>query len=319
MDGSNDIIVTGVSGGDYATIKYASAGTPLWTNRCSWSFNTDYASAVAVDRSNNVVVTGYAAVSGGTCDYATIKYSSAGVPLWTNRYDGGRDDQATAVGLDSSNNVVVTGFSDGGGTSYDWATVKYSSTGVALWTNRYSGPGYNDDRALALAVDHNDNVIAAGCSTESGSFANYLTIKYSGAGTPLWTNRYDGSGGTDWAEAVAVDGNNSVIVGGYCAGRGDDFATIKYVCVPEPLLTTLPTTNGIFQLRVNDLLQPGTLVIEAATNLAGWAPVFTNTTPTNVLLYTDPDASTRPTRFYRAFQFPQTATGQIAEAKQPLD
>jgi hypothetical protein len=45
-------------------------------------------------------------------------------------------------------------------------------------------------------------------------------------------------------------------------------------------------------------------VIEASTNLAGWAPVFTNTTPTNVLFYTDPDASNWPWRFYRAFQFP---------------
>ena len=52
------------------------------------------------------------------------------------------------------------------------------------------------------------------------------------------------------------------------------------------------------------MLQPGTLVIEASTNLTGWAPAFTNTTPTNMLFYTDPDASNAPTRFYRAFQFP---------------
>jgi len=46
-------------------------------------------------------------------------------------------------------------------------------------------------------------------------------------------------------------------------------------------------------------------VIEACTNLStNWAPVFTNTTPTNVLFYTDPEASNSPTRFYRAFQFP---------------
>jgi len=52
------------------------------------------------------------------------------------------------------------------------------------------------------------------------------------------------------------------------------------------------------------VLQPGTLVIEASTNLAGWSPVFTNTTPTNVLYYTDPDAGDHSSRFYRAFQFP---------------
>ena len=69
-------------------------------------------------------------------------------------------------------------------------------------------------------------------------------------------------------------------------------------------MTGLQLTNGTFQMRVDGVLQPGTLVIEAATNLAGWTPVFTNTTPTNVLFYTDPDAGNRPTRFYRAFQFP---------------
>ena len=62
-------------------------------------------------------------------------------------------------------------------------------------------------------------------------------------------------------------------------------------------------TRSAFEMLV-DNLHPGTLVIEACTNLAGWAPVFTNTTPTNPLFYTDPDAGSRPTRFYRALQFP---------------
>jgi hypothetical protein len=45
-------------------------------------------------------------------------------------------------------------------------------------------------------------------------------------------------------------------------------------------------------------------VIETSTNLASWVPVFTNTTPTNVLFYADPKASNYLRRFYRAFQFP---------------
>jgi hypothetical protein len=57
-------------------------------------------------------------------------------------------------------------------------------------------------------------------------------------------------------------------------------------------------------MRADDGLQPGALVIEAATNLEGWAGVFTNTRPNNVLFYTDPDASNAPARFYRTFQLP---------------
>ncbi len=71
-----------------------------------------------------------------------------------------------------------------------------------------------------------------------------------------------------------------------------------------PMMPGLQLTNGTFQLRVDDVLQPGTLVIEASTDLAAWTPVFTNTTPTDVLFYTDPAAGNVPTHFYRAFQFP---------------
>jgi hypothetical protein len=313
VDGSDNVIVTGLSyngtNDDYATIKYSSAGAPLWTNRYNGPRNDDdVAYAVAVDGNNDVIVTGYS-WSINSRDYATIKYSSAGVPLWTNRYDGPGNgfDYAYAVAVDGSNNVIVTGSSPGSGGSDDYATIKYSSAGVPLWTNRYDGPGNSTDDALALAVDRSGNVIVTGYSYGSGSSWDYATIKYSSAGIPLWTNRYNGPGnGLDEARALTVDRSGNVIVTGISTGSGGnyDFATVKYICVPSPVMTGLQLTNGTFQMRVDDVLQPGTLVIEASTNLAGWSPVLTNTTPTNVLFYTDPDAGNYPWRFYRAFQFP---------------
>jgi hypothetical protein len=114
--------------------------------------------------------------------------------------------------------------------------------------------------------------------------------------------------GNDWDAALtaAVDGSGNVIFTAYSTGSGGDldFATVKYICVPSPVMTALQPTSGTFQMRVDDVLQPGTLVIEASTNLAGWVPVSTNATPTNVLAYTDPAAGSLPTRFYWTFQFP---------------
>jgi len=314
VDGSNNVVVTGSTYGGssdfYATIKYSSAGVPLWTNLYKgWIDGANMAWAVAVDTSGNVYVTGESA---GCCfypyyfDYATIKYSSAGEPLWTNRYDGPGTsyDYARAIAVDTNGNVNVTGYSWGSGSGYDYATIQYSSAGVPLWTNRYNGPGNGEDAAIAIAVDRSNNVIVTGSSTGSGGYSDCLTIKYSSAGVPLWTNRYNGPG--NGASAMAVDRSGNVIVTGSSTGSGGnaDFATIKYICVPEPVMSGLQPTNGTFQVRVDEVLQPGTLVIEASTNLAGWAPVFTNTTPTNVLFYTDPEAGSHLWRFYRAFQFP---------------
>ena len=62
---------------------------------------------------------------------------------------------------------------------------------MPLWTNRYKGTGNRDDGALALAVDGTGNVFVTGYSGDSLSFRDYATIKYSGAGVPLWTNRYN--------------------------------------------------------------------------------------------------------------------------------
>ncbi len=249
VDGSGNVFVTGSSSGSgvsgYATFAYSGAGVPLWTNRYTAPGNSvDFATAVAVDGSGNVFVTGKSSLSSnrdpfGSSDYATIKYSSAGVPLWINRYDGpGNDnDEATAVAVDASGNVFVTGRSVGSGVGHAYATIKYSGAGMPLWTNRYSGLG--DSHATAVAVDGSGNLFVTGYSW-SGNFStsvftDYVTIKYSGEGVPLWTNRYNGPANRDdVATAVAVDSSDNVFVTGDSSGGS---ATIKYSGVGAPLWT----------------------------------------------------------------------------------
>ena len=86
---------------------------------------------------------------------------------------------------------------------------------MPLWTNRYNGPGNGYDQAIAMAVDGSGNVFVTGNSVGSGGNYDYATIAYSGAGVPLWTNRYNGPGnGDDLANAVAVDGQRQRVCDG---------------------------------------------------------------------------------------------------------
>src|SRR5262249_10723365 len=163
--------------------KYSGAGVALWTNRYNGPGNgDDFAYAMAVDGSGNVFVTGESLGSGNSADFATIKYSGAGVPLWTNRYNGQLNglDGAFAIGLDTNGNVFVTGRSDANGGdcgSLDYVTIKYSGAGVPLWTNRYNGPASGSDQASALAVDRGGNVLVTGISPDSSFLSDWATIK----------------------------------------------------------------------------------------------------------------------------------------------
>jgi hypothetical protein len=195
LDSSGNVFVSGYSeaagsGRDYATIKYSNAGVPLWTNRYNGPGNyIDGASALAADGNGNVLVTGVSYGTGGSYDYATIKYSNAGLPLWTNRYNGpaNGDDEAVSVAVDAAGNVVVTGYSVGNASGYDYATIAYSSAGLPLWTNRYNGPANGGDlpqtkQSLALGPDGSVYVTGASDAGVNGTAFDFATVKYTAWG-----------------------------------------------------------------------------------------------------------------------------------------
>jgi len=239
VDGSGNIYVTGGSHGsgtqkDYATIKYEPNGDTAWVRRYNGPGNfVDEASAIAVDGSGNVYVTGSSYGSGTISDYATIKYEPDGDTAWVRRYNGpgNGEDRPSAIAVDGSGNVYVTGYSIGSGTGLDYATIKYEPDGDTAWVRRYNGPGNHDDYGVAIAVDGSGNVYVTGPSVGSGISYDYATIKYKPNGDAAWVRRYDGPGSNyDQALGIAVDGSGNVYVTGGSVGAGTDwdYATIKY-------------------------------------------------------------------------------------------
>jgi uncharacterized delta-60 repeat protein len=246
VDKEGNVYVTGQTQGveptDYATIKYDTNGNQLWiaTYRGPGR-GEDRATALAIDAGGNVYVTGESRGDSSTqIDYATIKYDTNGKELWVARYDGpeNREDEATALAVDDDGNVYVTGgsyvFNGPSTLRPEYATVKYDTNGVELWTARYVGADPDHyDYATAGALDRDRNVYVTGGSYGGYSTGtDYATIKYDTNGNELWVARYDGPAHvTDIASSLAIDSEGNVYVTGSsqrATGGWYDYATIKY-------------------------------------------------------------------------------------------
>jgi hypothetical protein len=251
LDGSGNVYVTGTCnnggwrGNDFHTVKYKTDGSIWWAEQ--WNnpvdSSSDHAVDIALDGSGNVYVTGRSQdvpSAPAEYNYATVKYDSNGNEKWAKLYDGpaSGDDQAWAIAVDGSGNVYVTGESQGSGTGYDYATIKYNSSGniPSGWPKRWNNAAENgDDWANDIAVDSSGNAYVTGVSDGgSGTGDDYVTIRYLSDGTQRWMARYDGDGsGEDqpWHITLGSEASPFVYVTGHSFGGGsaeNDYATIKY-------------------------------------------------------------------------------------------
>ena len=248
IDGRGNIIVTGRSedpgsDGDYATIKYNSAGVELWVARYSGPASQwDGAYAVAVDSSDNVYVAGSSGSTSSGTDIVTIKYTSEGDEVWVARYNGpaNADDHGDCVSTDALGNVYVLGGRDLH-YSNSYVLIKYNSDGSEAWVR--SPIGYERDCKRSMKLDNVGNIYITGASEESNSnnHDDFLTIKYTPDGNEVWRNRYNGpDNGRDDAQDLAVDAYGSVYVVGYSEvsnGDGYNYALVKYDSTGNTLWT----------------------------------------------------------------------------------
>jgi hypothetical protein len=230
-DRLGNIYVAGYSliaanGSRIRVIKYdAASGEILWAKTFKGQgVGDDKAFGIAADSENNIIIIGQSKGNNpptGSLDYVTLKYSPNGNLTWERRYNGpaSADDIACAVAVDAGNNLLVTGksMSSRRALSYDFATVKYNSSGVQQWVARYDGNAGGSDEAFGIAADDFGNIIVTGVSTCLGSGKDITTIKYNSAGLQLWVANFGGKKNLDdGVSSIGLfPGKDRIYVGGY--------------------------------------------------------------------------------------------------------
>ena len=223
---------------DFVVVKYDKAnGTEIWDETYDSRRNgIDEVTAVAVDGAGNVYVTGMSQLSSdpATFDYLTVKYNSSGRIQWDVRDDGTDlgDDIPTAIAVDSSGNVYVTGKESDGTSDTNFYTVKYDSSGNPVWSAGKTYGNAGADEAVGLAFDVTGNVFVTGKLQNTDTTYDYATIKYEAATGTETVVTFDG-GSDDVPVGVAYsyeDGNGYLYVAGYKtkANSDKDIFVLKY-------------------------------------------------------------------------------------------
>lgn len=240
--------VTWTDSNDAVTLAYTSRGALLWSALCGhYGYGADSAVDIVLDAQGNVLVTGTSqGENKGDFSYPfysmkfdddilTVKYDSSGNEIWHRRFDGGMDDRAVRLGVDSSGNVVVLGTIEQGDpyVETNFLTLKYDSSGQLLWKDIYDGSPYNsqEDTAADLAIGPQGDIFVAGTSWSGFSKADITTIRYSSEGQRVWVSTYNSLNNVeDHATAMKVDATGNVYVTGYSADNDGyfDCLTIKY-------------------------------------------------------------------------------------------
>ena len=156
----------------------------------------------------------------GNGDAYLSKYDTAGNVQWTRQFGTTSGDEAEAVVSDGTGNAYAAGYvnanPNGIGNS-DAFLRKYDSAGNLQWAQTFGSS--QDEIAQGVSLDGHGGVVVTGdtrgnfAATNAGGL-DLFVASYNTSGDLQWTRQL-GSAGTDYANAIAGDGVNSLYVAGY--------------------------------------------------------------------------------------------------------
>lgn len=264
LDGSGNIYVSGtVSGGsdNIATVKYDSAGNQLRVNVYDSGTN-DRAVAMKTDSAGNVYIAGIT-YSAGSPAILVLKYAfdvlGGGAPVWGQTYNSIPEALPTAMAVDASGNVYITGVV-GSSTDHDFITIRLMSSGAVAWAQVFGNAGV-DDRATGIAVDSGGNVYVVGSMGRSTGNSDFVLVRYDTSGIARNAITYDGYSLSDTPAALVlgVDAQGDTVP--YVTGVSADPDHIDH-------MTTVRYTKAQPDLIVTNVSGPASAVVGTSINVA---------------------------------------------------
>ena len=283
VDSASNLYLTGnlLSNDSAFLIKYNSSGTLQWQRKMSISTFFVKAYSLAIDSSNNIVVSGQYSTSSTTPSFV-IKYNSSGTLQWQRGFTGptSATNNLNYAGVDSSGNVYLSGIYNGPSSLNQAYVAKYNSAGTLQWQRFLVDSANLLSSSSAFVSDLNGN-----CYLTAYNAYYSVLAKYNSAGTIQWQRKitYDGGSGQIIFYAISVDKVGNILVGGNNSTASYNyFAGWLYKLLPDGSHTGTYTVNGITNIyqasTFTDSAGSLTSITTTITDAAGTIAETSNTT-----------------------------------------
>ncbi len=130
---------------------------------------------------------------------------------WYRTWGGSKGDIATALKIDSLDNIYIAGFSHFIDTpiqnSYAHIhLIKYNSSGMQMWNQTWKPNQFN--HCNGMAIDSLDNIYLVGSSK-----SDLCLLKYNCSGVLQWNRTWDG-GISDRGNSIVLDSSHNIYIAG---------------------------------------------------------------------------------------------------------
>jgi hypothetical protein len=232
-------------GYDAFLVKFNSSGSRIWGtyfgggNGSTLSSGIEVCSALAIDPSGNVYMTGYTQstfgiASGGfqntyigdttistNSNAYLAKFSSSGSRIWSTYYGGNGLNIGYDVATDFNGNVYLCGVTPNtngiasggfqntfGGGSVDGFLAKFNSTGSRIWATYYGGSA--GEQVQSIVTDNSGNVYIAGGTGSQNGIASGGFQNISGGGNDGFIAKFNSVGSRIWSTYYGGSANDYI-------------------------------------------------------------------------------------------------------------